>query len=241
MKKLLCILFASIGLSLPAIAQSNSPVTNAKATKEISSSYTATEKKVREAAVKVVTPLGHGSGSLVKYKDLQLVLTANHVTDGSLGSAYMVIGRSEKAFGILVYKDPLNDIALLYLPSEIEHSSPMKYKPKSKLVEVGEQITYSGFPSWHNLLSFRGQVAGIELDPHAGQQIILQTYGYFGSSGSVVYDKDGFIVGVLWGVDIQGGQVHENIVWVSPIQKLDIDLALRALCAGMPQPARACK
>ena len=41
-----------------------------------------TERQVRQAAVKVNKPLGHGSGSLIKYKDLQLVLTAQHIADG---------------------------------------------------------------------------------------------------------------------------------------------------------------
>ena len=43
----------------------------------------------------------------------------------------------------------------------------------------------------------------------------------------------------------QGGLLDiiykENIVWVSPIQNLDIRLALRALCRGLQEPARACK
>ena len=238
MKKLFLALLAVVTFSLPAAAQT---ADNARLTKEINNSFSLVEKRVREAAVKVVTPRGHGSGGLVKYKDMQLVLTARHVTDGPLGKTYLVISQAEQKLAILIYSDPLNDIALLYLPSEIEYSTPMKYKPRKDLVQAGEDITYSGFPSWHSLLSFRGQVAGFEIDPHAGQQIILQTFGYFGSSGSVVYDNDGHIVGILWGVDVQGGQVQENIVWVSPIQNLDIRLALRALCRGLPEPARACK
>ena len=238
MKKILLALLAVATFSLPATAQT---ADNKRLTKEINNSFTMVEKKVREAAVKVVTSNGHGSGSLVKYKDMQLVLTARHVADGTLGKTYLVVSQAEQKLAVLIYSDPLNDIALLYLPNEIQYSTPMKYKPRKELVEAGESITYSGFPAWHSLLSFRGQVAGFEIDPHAGQQIILQTYGYYGSSGSVVYDEDGNIIGILWGVDVQGGQVQENIVWVSPIQNLDIKLALRALCAGMPEPARACK
>ena len=47
---------------------------------------------MREAAVRVVTSRGgHGSGSLIKYKGLTLVLTAQHVADGGLGSDYWIM------------------------------------------------------------------------------------------------------------------------------------------------------
>ncbi|HAI41388.1 MAG TPA: hypothetical protein DCM40_26380, partial [Maribacter sp.] len=77
--------------------------------------------------------------------------------------------------------------------------------------------------------------------PEAGQQIILQTYGFFGSSGSVVYDSDGRIVGVLWGVDVQRDGIHKNIIWVAPIQNLDMDLALSAFCNSIIDRPRACR
>ena len=129
-------------------------------------------------------------------------------------------------------------------PKHFKYSEPMKWKPRKELVDIGQNITYSGYPSWHSLLSFRGHVAGFETHPDAGQQIILHTYGWFGCSGSVIYDPDGKIIGVLWAVDVERRptlQVQENIIWVSPIQNLDIDLALSALCNGMPEKPRACR
>ena len=49
------------------------------------------------------------------------------------------------------------------------------------------------------------------------------------------------IVGVLWGVDTQSEGVHENIVWVAPIQNLNIDLAIKPLCNALGGAPRACK
>ena len=57
----------------------------------------------------------------------------------------------------------------------------------------------------------------------------------------MVYDQDYSIVGVLWGVDVQRDGVHENIVWVSPIQNLNIKLALSPLCMGLVDNPRACR
>ena len=213
-------------------------------TAQISNSLSFNEKKVRNASVRVVTGQGHGTGGLIKYKGMHLVLTAHHVASGELGNPYLIATETEQEWGVLIYKDPLNDMSLLYLPKHFKYSEPMKWKPRKELVDIGQNITYSGYPSWHSLLSFRGHVAGFETHPDAGQQIILHTYGWFGCSGSVIYDPDGKIIGVLWAVDVERRptlQVQENIIWVSPIQNLDIDLALSALCNGMPEKPRACR
>ena len=233
------LLLSVLLLLAPAKAQNNTNENSAIT--QIHSSYSHVEKAVRNAAVKVKTRDGHGSGGLVKYKDMTLVITAQHVADGALGEAYLVASESEERLSVLIYSDPLNDIALLYLAEDFRYAKPMRWKTKELLAPIATQITYSGYPSWHSLLSFRGSVAGYELIPHRGQQIILQTYGYFGSSGSVIYDSDYNIVGVLWGVDVQRDGVHENIVWVSPIQNLNIPLALKPLCIGLSDKPRACK
>tara|TARA_B100000214_G_C23972494_1_gene630895 strand:+ start:1905 stop:2618 length:714 start_codon:yes stop_codon:yes gene_type:complete len=208
---------------------------------EVSSSMTSVEKRVRESAVRVVSYNGHGSGGLIRYKDLQLVLTANHVTEGGIGSTYLIKTQYEDKLGVLIYKDPLHDIAVIYMPSKFEHSKGAKWNPSKELTEVGTRITYSGYPSWHNLMTFRGHVAGYETDPAAGIQLLLNTYGWFGCSGSLIYDSEGEMIGILWGVDIQRGTVQENMIWVAPIQNLDIKLALKTLCSSLGDPPRACR
>ena len=49
------------------------------------------------------------------------------------------------------------------------------------------------------------------------------------------------MIGILWGVDIQRGSVQENMIWVAPIQNLDIDLSIKALCDTMGIKPRACR
>ena len=79
-----------------------------------SRSLNRTERKVRNAAVNV-SKLGggHGSGSVIRYKDLQLVLTAQHIADGTLGERYLLTHGGEQRIGVLLYADELNDIAIL--------------------------------------------------------------------------------------------------------------------------------
>ena len=210
-------------------------------TKQISNTFSSVEQKVRGSAVRVSDGTGHGSGGLVKYKGMTLVITAEHVADGALGQTYLISNESEQSLGVLIYKDPVHDISVLYAPVEFKYAKGIKWKPAEKIANVGDEITYSGYPSWHSLLSFRGNVAGYEVTNDAGTQIMLQTYGWFGCSGSLVYDGEGRAIGVLWGIDIQRGLPQENIIWVAPIQNLDMDLALKALCTGLADKPRACR
>jgi len=212
----------------------------------INESLTMVEEKVRQAAVKVIRfEGGHGSGSLIKYKGSQFVITAQHVADADLGQTYILQSRTEQKLAVLIYADPLNDIAVLYLAKHerFKRIKPMSFKTVKKIPAVGTKINYSGYPSSHSLLSFRGSIAGYEFERGGGTQIILNIFGWFGSSGSVIYDEYGKIVGVLWGIDVDHyrEQINENIVWVSPIQNLDMEMALRPLCTEIPQLVEACK
>ena len=136
------------------------------------------------------------------------------------------------AFGRLV-ADAGDDIAVLYLPEKFNSIEPMKYKPTKKISSVSERVTYSGFPSSHKLMTIRGRVAGYGDKEESGKQIILHTYGWFGCSGSVIYNTSGEIVGVLWGVDAEyypSVAVIEDMIWVVPIQELDIQIPINRIC-----------
>jgi len=73
-------------------APGNGPYTPDKPNENISSSMSTIETRIRQAAVRVTVPFsgGHGSGSYIKYKDVHLVFTAQHVSDGPLGVSYLV-------------------------------------------------------------------------------------------------------------------------------------------------------
>lgn len=249
--KILAAFIACLCAAMAATAIADTPA-DAEASKEdyktipVRSSMSKAEGRIRDAAVKVSrVEGGHGSGSLIEYEGSQFILTAQHVADGAMGQTYLIGKHGHQKVAILIYSDSLKDIALLYLPpfEKIPGIKPMPWKPLEKLADVGVNINYSGYPSYHALLTFRGSIAGYEMHPRAGVQLILNVFGWFGSSGSVVYTEDGFIVGVLWAVDVDGNrnQVNEDIVWVSPIQNIDIDLALRPLCAQIPDLVEACK
>ena len=212
---------------------------------KVSQELSSTEKQVRSAAVKIVTSGGgHGTGSLVKYKDLTLIVTARHVTDERVGTRYMITKNGMKTTATLVYQSNTADIALLLLDKDFPGKGikPMKWAP-TKNYNIGKDIFYSGYPSRHKLMSFNGRIVGYEEDEH-GTQLIVNTYGWFGCSGSGVYDEDGKLVGILYGVDVEyypGIQVQENMIWIAPIKHLNIDEALASFCRGTLKDYKACK
>ncbi len=201
------------------------------------------EADVRGAAVRVkrFDRGGHGSGSLVQYKDMQLVLTAQHVADEIVGTPYIVQLAGEQREGILIYSNAAHDIAVLWVRIPWTNGAALEWNPTDSIAQVGDQITYSGFPAAHSLMSYRGRVAGHEIMPDGSTNILLHTYGYFGCSGSVIYNNKKEIVGILWGIDSGRGIPVEDMIWVSPIQHLDIKAALHGICYTLQYEPRACR
>ena len=203
------------------------------ASESVHASFSKVELKVRKAAVKVITGGGHGSCSYLVHKGFHFILTAQHVTDGPLGRHYMVSKDEEVRMATLVYSSPADDIAVLFLEDPFKLIEPMKYKPTKEISKISTNITYSGFPSSHKLMTIRGRVAGYADKLGSSSQIILHTYGWFGCSGSVIYNKSGEVVGVLWGVDVEyypGVAIVEDMIWVVPIQQLDIQKPINLIC-----------
>jgi S1-C subfamily serine protease len=213
---------------------------------QINSGMNMAQKRVREASVRINTAGGgHGTGSYIVYKDAHLIFTAQHVADGSKGGIYHVSKGGESRIATLIWSDAAADMAVLHLSEKFVTISPMKWSPQKRLAEVGTEITYSGYPSHHQLMTFQGVVAGYEDKSGVGKQIILNTYGWFGCSGSVIYALNGDIVGILYAVDVEyypGLQVQENMIWVAPIQRIDMKVVLRELCKVEPYAVkRACR
>ena len=98
--------FTSINVQASDIAQTQTlnQYKPQKPIEKVSKALSLTERKVRGAAVKVVTSRGHGSGTVVQYKDVTLVLTAKHVTDGRIGQTYLISKDVEQRMATLIYQ-----------------------------------------------------------------------------------------------------------------------------------------
>lgn len=196
------------------------------------------EKRTRQASVKVKSILlgGHGSGTYMVAYGRRIVATAAHVVRNE--STMLIEGRGDEAvIGKVVYVDHDVDLAFLVVP-EMETRTAVRYKPQLRYNEtlVGTKLTYTGFPSHHDLLTIRGYVAALEYN-----MIVANMFGWFGSSGSGVFDDQGRYVGCVSAIDVGrfGGGYRipiEEIVWVAPITRIDQEvLKSRILSSEIPE------
>ena len=196
------------------------------------------EKRTRQASVKVKSILqgGHGSGTYMVAYGRRIVATAAHVVRDE--STMLIEGRKDEAvIGKVVFVDHTVDLAFLVVP-EMKTRTAVRYRPQLRYNEtlVGTNLTYTGFPSHHDLLTIRGYVAALEYD-----MIVANMFGWFGSSGSGVFDDQGRYVGCVSGIDMGrfGGGYRipiEEIVWVAPITRIDQEvLKSRILSSEVPK------
>jgi len=193
------------------------------------------EKRARTAAVKVKSLVmeGHGSGTYMIMHGRRVVVTAAHVVHDE--TTMLIEGRSDEAvIGRVVFRDEDADLAFLVVP-EIKSRTAVRCKPQMAYDErlIGADLTYTGFPSHHDLLTIRGYVASLEHN-----YIVTNMFGWFGSSGSGVFDQWGRFVGVVSGIDVGRflmPQPLEVIVWVAPVSQIDTEmLKVRILTAPEP-------
>ncbi len=179
------------------------------------------EQRARSAAVKVRSLLagGHGSGTYMIAHGRRVVVTAAHVVRNE--SVMAIDGRDgETVVGKVVFVDEETDLAFLVVP-ELKSRTALRYKPQLNYDErlIGTQLTYTGFPSHHDLLTIRGYISALERE-----YIVTNMFGWFGSSGSGVFDKKGRLVGIVSGIDVGNFGIRiplESIVWVAPLSKID--------------------
>ena len=189
-------------------------------------------RQVRDAAVRVITPFGRGSGTLFEIDGHYVVFTAAHVIDGM--PVVEIAGRNgESVFGTTILTASHVDMAIVLVP-EMNSRTPMQYKPRShedidRL--AGTEVTYTGFPSHHDLLTIDGTIASEE-----DGNLVMHSYAWPGSSGSGIFDMRGRFIGVVRAVDVGiwsyqvPPQLVEDMVWIAPawdISKREIKRHLR--------------
>ena len=200
---------------------------------------TLSEQRARKAAVKVRSLLegGHGSGTYMVAYGRRIVATAAHVVRSE--STMAIDGRDgETVIGKVVFADHNVDLAFLVVP-EMETRTAIRYRPQSRYDErmIGTDLTYTGFPSHHDLLTIRGYVAALEHN-----MVVSNMFAWFGSSGSGVFDQHGRYVGCVSGIDVGrfgfGLRIPlEEIVWIAPASQIDHEvLKSRIVTAEVPLP-----
>ena len=169
---------------------------------------------------------GAGSGNYFQYKNKRFIITAAHVVEGS-ESIYVGEKNIEVVEASIIYIDTENDIAVIKAKNDLTITRPVNFK-QSKNKYIGEPVYHTGNPdgeAWH--LS-EGMISNI-----GSKSIILNTFAWPGSSGSVVFNKHGNVIGVISAIKISSPlgipDMVEHIVIVSNIEKLNIEEILSDL------------
>jgi S1-C subfamily serine protease len=210
-----------LALMIGVASPSDEGATSERESTILTSELDVIAERLRDAAVKVNTMGGHGSGTYYTWKGKTFVITAAHVVDSE---KIVFVGKpgAEQA-GQVIYVDSKNDVAVIDVTLDVK---PMFYRPTKDIASIGDQVTVVGYPAAYDALTIRGEIAGYE-PSESGVYIICHGWAWPGMSGAAVVDTYGRTVGVISavgvGMSMLGGQLLDDVVWIKPIT-IDDDL-----------------
>jgi len=196
---------------------------------QLTGNHDSTLEASRKATFRItsIRPQGNaiGTATLFSYKGEQIIVTAAHVVRDAYGA--FIESRYEPGVERaleLIYYDEDADIAILLPTAEIDSIKPIKLRTaKLKHMSVGTKTIYSGYPNNHSLLTIHGWISGFS----SNADIILDTYGWGGASGSAVFDEKGRLLGVLSAMDVGmgifGPTLIPDVIIVIPATKINFE------------------
>ncbi len=141
--------------------------------------------------------IGHGSGNLFHYHNQLFVITAAHVVDDDELHYLIQEQNGQVLTCTVIYNDTGNDIAVLKPYGEFTGTQAQPYYVSMQKDLKGKEMYYSGNPGDLEYVAIRGWVAKSD-----HKTVVMQSFGWPGSSGSVVFDMAGRAVGVVSAIPI---------------------------------------
>jgi hypothetical protein len=154
--------------------------------------------------------VGHGSGNYFKLGSHKFIITAAHVVENET-EKYVIDGINIIKLRT-VYIDMFNDVALMIPEQEVKTIEPVYFRLNDEINLLGETVYHAGFPSDVGKAAFRGFVSQSDK-----RRILMQSVALPGSSGSVVFDDNGRVIGVLSAVKVVNflsPELVETLVYV---------------------------
>lgn len=157
---------------------------------------------------------GHGSGNLFHIGNHLFILTASHVID----NAHDILVREANGNMVsasVIYDNPYTDLAILLPYGEFTETKSASYLVNRDHDILAKKLHYYGYPE--NLDGFL--VAGF-VSQSDYKRVLMQSYAWFGASGSAVFDNAGRVIGIVHAISMHVDPVTglpitaENIVVV---------------------------
>ena len=164
--------------------------------------------------------LGSGSGNYFKSGKHRFILTAAHVVDQSNVDIVLLEKGGKQTRATIAYYDADSDLAILVPNERLRYTKAIPFR-RDINNEMGERIYHCGHPAREGWHISDGILTGVRSDI-----LMANTFVWPGSSGSVVFDESGRVLGVVSAIriDMIAGifpQFIEHIVLVSNIKAID--------------------
>ena len=189
------------------------------------------ESSVRIAFMNEEESIGHGSGNYFKLGKHRFILTAAHV---ALSEYDLKVVDGEGLVELtLVYTDIERDIAIMVPKEKLSSIRAHRWKVNDSSNMVGKMVNYTGYPSHLPKVLIRGMVSA-----HNDYGFLMQSFALPGSSGSVVFDSRGRVLGVVSAVMLNHSglspfpNLEENMVYVSGADYMDNEFIKEVLKCG---------
>ena len=161
---------------------------------------------------------GSGSGNYFRLGKHRFILTAAHVVEGQ--EQILIIEKSHNAIlATVVYVDPLSDIAVLVPTERLRHTKAIPFR-RDINNQMGEKTYHCGHPAREGWHISEGLLTGTHLDT-----LMVNTFAWPGSSGSVLFDETGRVLGILSAIRVDGPfglpALVEHITLAGNIKMLD--------------------
>ena len=163
-------------------------------------------------------PAGMGSGNYFKIGKHRFIITAAHVVNGTDEVLIMEKGSSSTG-ATVIYLDNDADIAILVPHQRLKYTKATSFR-RDINNQMGEKVYHCGHPSGQGWHMSEGLLTGTN-----SNVLMINTFAWPGSSGSVVFDESGRVIGVLSAILVDGPfgipDMVEHIVLAANIKMLD--------------------
>ena len=175
-------------------------------------------------------PIGMGSGNYFRMGKHRFILTAGHVVY-DVDDIWIIEKGMVSTKAKVVYLSIDSDLAVLVPEEKLRYTKALPFR-RDINNQMGEKIYHTGHPAREGWHMSEGLLTGTHED-----MLMLNSFAWPGSSGSVIFDEQGRVLGVVSALRMDAimgifPTLVEHIILASNIKSLDQEVLKAALRNG---------